>query len=139
MDDQMKRVSFYDGPRNKNKILHVETDGCIVNIHVGLTDADGHKVTAVKVIPDDESRGGDGEGRMWHRDGDRIIRDHIAEIPAPDATALLSDCVVGDNTDMMYSDPPLIHSLCGQVLCTVEPGDSVETLASVAAAHACTT
>jgi hypothetical protein len=51
--------------------------------------------------------------------------------------ALLSDCVIGDNTDMQYSDPPLIHQLCGEALCTVEPGDSIETLASLAREHEC--
>lgn len=66
----MKRMTYYAaGTRGGNRtgnLLHVETDGCIVNIHVGLTDHDGNTVTRVDIIPDDEGRGGDGQGRMWH-------------------------------------------------------------------------
>lgn len=61
----------------RDKLLHIEADGCIINIQVGLHDRAGQQVTSVEIIPDDESRGGDGEGRRWHLDGhrnNRIIR-----------------------------------------------------------------
>jgi hypothetical protein len=44
-----------------------------VNITVGLTDAHGRAVTRVDVSPEDETRGGDAEGRIWKVDGARIV------------------------------------------------------------------
>lgn len=61
----------------RDKLLHIETEGCVVNIRVGLSDSDGRQVTSVEIIPDDELRGGDGEARIWHLDGkvnNRLIR-----------------------------------------------------------------
>jgi hypothetical protein len=60
-------------------LLHVEAPGCIVNIHVGLTDRHGRAVTAVFVLPDDETRGGDQNGRIWRAHsgatgGVRVVR-----------------------------------------------------------------
>lgn len=81
----MKRISFYADTNRSGNLLHIETDGCIVNIQVGLHDADGRQVTSVRIIPDDESRGGDGEGRIWqHVDGSRVVRLHEGEAKAPD-------------------------------------------------------
>ena len=34
------------------KGLHIETDGCIVNIREGLHDWKGRKVTAIEILPD---------------------------------------------------------------------------------------
>lgn len=71
----MKRIIFYAKQNRSGNLLHIETDGCIVNIQVGLTDRHGHQVTSVRIIPDDESRGGDGEGRIWRQvDASRIVR-----------------------------------------------------------------
>lgn len=71
----MQTVRFYggeDGP----KTLHIETDGAIFNIQVGLVDAEGRPVTSWQVSPDDETRGGDAHGRIWRLadDGIRVIR-----------------------------------------------------------------
>jgi hypothetical protein len=74
----MKRIEFYAGDERDNT-LHIETDGCIVNIRVGLHDTEGRKVTRVDVSPEDESRGGDADGRIWRQDGARIIRLHEDE------------------------------------------------------------
>lgn len=63
---QVKTVTFYADRNRSGNLLHVETDGCIVNIHVGLRDSFGNRVTRVNVIPDDEYRGGDGNGSIWH-------------------------------------------------------------------------
>lgn len=48
----------------KDPVLHIETEGAIVNIRTGLGDSEGRKVTAVEVLADDASRGGN-----WHLDG----------------------------------------------------------------------
>jgi hypothetical protein len=86
-------MGFYaKGNRAGNK-LHIETDGCVVNIDVGLTDSAGHQVTSVRVSPDDETRGGDGEGRIWLQNGPRVIRLHEGEVALfdqQDATVLFT-------------------------------------------------
>lgn len=68
------------GRKARDPLLHVEADGVLVNIHVGLTDSDGHHVTHVAVSPDDETRGGDADGYIWYQDGARIIRLEKGEI-----------------------------------------------------------
>lgn len=72
MPDIDRRERFYD--RGRVRTMHIETDGAIVNITVGLYDNEGRKVTRVDVLPDDESRGGDAEGYIWRQDGQRVIR-----------------------------------------------------------------
>lgn len=62
------------GRNARDPLLHIEADGVLVNIRVGLTDTEGHHVTRIDISPDDTSRGGDGEGYSWHQDGPRIIR-----------------------------------------------------------------
>lgn len=72
-----RRARFYAArTRRKPKIFHIETDGAIINITVGLTEADtGRYVTYVEVLPDGKNRGGDHEGYVWFDNGDgRIIR-----------------------------------------------------------------
>ena len=72
----MKRIKHHRTARDK--VLHIETEGAIVNIRVGLSDSEGREVTSIEIIPDGEDRGGDGEGRIWHVDPQvgnvRIIR-----------------------------------------------------------------
>ncbi len=61
----------------RDNLLHIETDGCIVNIRVGLSDSEGRRVTSVEIIPEDESRSPDADGRFWELDGarnNRVIR-----------------------------------------------------------------
>jgi hypothetical protein len=62
----MKRVEFYAATNRSGNLLHIETDGCIVNIRVGLADADGRPVTRVDILPDDKLRG---DGRWAIADG----------------------------------------------------------------------
>lgn len=38
--------------RSKDNLLHVETEGGIVNIRVGLSDGKGRKITAIEILPD---------------------------------------------------------------------------------------
>ena len=47
----MKAISFYNNNRS-NDTLHIETEGCIVNIRVNLRDMEGREVTSVEIIPD---------------------------------------------------------------------------------------
>lgn len=61
----MKREAFYYSPRNHYNTLHIETNGCVVDIQVGLFSEDGRQITRVDVVPDSEDRGGDGDGRTW--------------------------------------------------------------------------
>jgi hypothetical protein len=49
----MKSVVFTSSKRNKHDTLHIETDGCIVNIRIGLTKDNGRKCTVIEVLPDD--------------------------------------------------------------------------------------
>jgi hypothetical protein len=66
----MKRISFHASTNRSGNLLHIETDGCIVNIHVGLHDADGRKVTSVRILPDDYAE----RGGRWVQDGSRIVQ-----------------------------------------------------------------
>jgi hypothetical protein len=77
----MKRITHHRDATDN--VLHIEAEGVLVNITVGLSDADGREVTRVDISPDDVTRGGDGEGRTWVRDGARIVRLNQGE--APDA------------------------------------------------------
>ena len=82
----MKRIEFSNRNRSGN-LLHIEIPGAVVNIRVNLRDNDGREVNHIEIIPDDEKRGGDGQGRVWDVDSNwngtatRLIRrPHHAEI-----------------------------------------------------------
>lgn len=69
--------------RSKDKMLHIETEGGIVNIKVGLTDRENRPVTSIEVIPDLYV------GENWHRDGygnTRLIRQYPEDKPIPEPT-----------------------------------------------------
>jgi hypothetical protein len=66
----MKRMSFYAKGNRSGNLLHIETDGCIVNIQVGLHDRDGRKVTSVRISPDNYAE----RGGRWVQDGSRIVQ-----------------------------------------------------------------
>lgn len=36
----------------KEKLLHIEAEGCIINVTIGLIDMDGHKITNISIITD---------------------------------------------------------------------------------------
>jgi len=80
MAEITRRVGFYSVV-GEPRTLHIETDGAIVNITVGLHDVDGRPVTRVDTLPDDESRGGDEHGRIWEQDGPRIICQTTEKVP----------------------------------------------------------
>lgn len=54
--------------RSQTPILHVEADGCIVNVQVGLRDREGRRVTRIDVIPDGYI------GEEWDADGPTAVR-----------------------------------------------------------------
>ena len=68
----MKSISHFNTARDKT--LHIETEGAIVNIRIGLNDPDGHEVTHIEILPDDHYFG---ESR-WALDGsinNRLIKE----------------------------------------------------------------
>jgi hypothetical protein len=86
MPEVIKTATFYSNKRSGPKTFHIEVDGAIVNITIGLTTRGGRAVTRVDVIPDDEHRGGDGNGRLWKQlpgDDPRIVRLHEDERELP--------------------------------------------------------
>lgn len=120
MSDISESAMFYAGKSGKTKTFHIETDGAIVNITVGLADREGHLITRVDVTPDDASRGGDGNGRMWVRpEGDaRIIRLHDWE----KAPGMPKDCKCAEDTVRLGVEEPLTPDLmtdsaCGRSWC----------------------
>jgi len=49
--------------------MHIEAEGCIVNVREGLTDQYGRRVTSIQILP--ESRGA---GSSWARRGPANVR-----------------------------------------------------------------
>jgi len=41
----------------KKDFQHIELDGCVVNIHQGLSDRFGRRVTSIEILPDDHYMG----------------------------------------------------------------------------------
>jgi len=73
----MRRLGFYAKSNRSNNLLHIETDGAVINIRVGLRDDQGRAMTRVDVLPDNEYRGGDGYGNFWSfvpGDGPGVVR-----------------------------------------------------------------
>lgn len=67
----MKTINLTN--RAKDKLLHIEAEGCIVNIRVGLHNQDGQEVTSIEILHD--------EG--WLLDGfvnNRIIQEENHEV-----------------------------------------------------------
>lgn len=72
----MRYVEFYAKTNRSGNILHIVTDGAVINIQVGLTDRTGRPVTSVRVSPSDESFPPDPDGYYWRQaDASRIVRD----------------------------------------------------------------
>jgi hypothetical protein len=56
----MKRISF-TRTRDRDKTLHIEAPGCIVNVMIDLTNSAGQAVTRVEILADHYA----GEPRWW--------------------------------------------------------------------------
>lgn len=109
----MKTIRHYANPSTRltsENLLHIETEGCVVNIHVGLTDAQGRRVTAISISPDDEARGGDGQGFMWHvaddagKYGARIVRQEQGVIPQCRRTGCVNPATLPDGRCDMHAE-----------------------------------
>lgn len=81
----MKRIEH--SGRARDKLLHIETDGCIVNIRVGLTNTEGQRVTSIEILPDGEGRGGDGEGGIWQLAPECVSNNRVIRIQTPETDA----------------------------------------------------
>lgn len=74
----MKRIEFYNNNRSGD-LLHIETEGCIINIRVNLHDTEGREVTSISIKQDEYRQ------EEWDLDGtinNRVIRrkkDRISE------------------------------------------------------------
>lgn len=94
----MKTITFYAKGNRSGNLLHVETDGCIVNIQVGLHDTGGRTVTSVRISPDDcAERGG-----RWVQDGSRVVQllDGETELPEPTVVTVAWDKSQRDITEL---------------------------------------
>ncbi len=69
MPDTMKSIHLSSSGRG-TRTLHVEADGCIVNIQVGLHDADGNRVTHISVNASGNRYAGDPE--WWVAKGSKV-------------------------------------------------------------------
>ena len=67
----MKRVSLSSKGRGP-KQLHIEADGCIINIQVGLHDSDGNAITHVSVAAQGDTY--QGEPEWWIAPGTNVAR-----------------------------------------------------------------
>lgn len=76
----MKRISHTR--RSKDKLLHIEADGCIINVHVGLHDATGKPVTTVTIICDNYA--GEGAWTMPDLDHSQHANVRIVQQPMPE-------------------------------------------------------
>lgn len=66
----MRRITFYKNNRSDD-ILHIETEGCVVNIQVDLHDNSGKEVASIQIIPDKY------DSENWKLDGcanNRLIK-----------------------------------------------------------------
>ena len=48
----MKSINHFSTA--KDKLLHIETDGAVVNIRVGLTNMAGKRVTSIEILADND-------------------------------------------------------------------------------------
>lgn len=80
----MKRITFYAGRNRSGNKLHIETDGAIVNITVGLRDSAGRRATSVQVSPDNYAE----RGGRWVLDGSRVVQLLDGETALPEPTVV---------------------------------------------------
>lgn len=64
---------FKDGP---HKILHIEAEGCKINVIIGTHDQSGTAFTSVEIHPEEP----DGDGRNWMTIGPN----NVIVVPAAD-------------------------------------------------------
>lgn len=52
-----------------HKLLHLETEGCVVNVTIGVHDQAGHRITSIEVVPAEP----DDDGAVWQLRGPSTI------------------------------------------------------------------
>ena len=57
---------------HEQKTLHIEAEGCIVNIREGLSDSQGRKITVVTIIPDKEDGCGENDWQLLGKGINRV-------------------------------------------------------------------
>ncbi len=67
-----KTIGHYTNKEKRMRTLHIETEGCIVNIRVGLIDRKEREVTSVEIIPDKYS--GEAKRKLIGSLNNRIIK-----------------------------------------------------------------
>jgi hypothetical protein len=110
----VKRVQHHPTTRgdSRDNLLHVETDGCIVNIRVGLTDTQGRRVTSVEVIPDNYA------GEEWHLDGTENNR--VVEGPSRKPAIRVNNANLAAACDRCDRAYPRMWLADGRYLCALE-------------------
>jgi len=56
----------------EHKCLHIEAEGCIVNIRQGLTDRLGRSVTSIEVLPDKYA--GEPKWKLYGLSNTRVVK-----------------------------------------------------------------
>ena len=69
----MRRISFYKNNRSDD-LLHIETEGCVINIRVGLHNNESQEVTSVEIIPDRNAEIGEGKWELNGTNNNRVIK-----------------------------------------------------------------
>lgn len=59
--------------RLERGVLHIEAEGCVVNVREGLEDQYGRSVTSIEVIPDDQMVG-DPTWRLYGGRNNRVVK-----------------------------------------------------------------
>ncbi len=72
----MKRIRHTN--RARDNLLHIEAEGCVINVRVGLTDNWSRKVTSIEILPDRY------KGEEWHLPDfiDEVLNVRVMEGPS---------------------------------------------------------
>lgn len=81
----MKRIAINE--RSREKLLHIEAPGCIINIRVGLADRNGRRVTHVSVVTDGDRYVGEPPWWIEGRYGLRAQDMRVVQVEAKNAHA----------------------------------------------------
>jgi hypothetical protein len=72
-----------------HKLLHIETEGCVVNVTIGLHDMAGRRFTSVEVVSEEP----DADGAVWtvQGAGTVIVRREGRQVLAGDAQVAIQE------------------------------------------------
>jgi delta 1-pyrroline-5-carboxylate dehydrogenase len=86
----------------RDRVLHIEADGAIINVTVGLYNDAGQRVTMIEVIPDDPRRVGGPIWTMDRGDGVALTATEVLRLTSSDATAAPACPVIRGGTGCVY-------------------------------------